>query len=175
MAAKTEADRLAEERELDLFQKREIYDEFARVIESFNEHTEGPTASIEPVTEGSFQIRLPRANSATVSFFPVSPPLTIEHRSVRFGALVADHKGCGFNLLLMRAAGDLYGEWTVCRVRANVGSGRRHPDCEVFGFGPREIAEIESGHRAMHVYVPEFSSEVGPAVEAFLQTLYRGD
>ena len=75
----------------------------------------------------------------------------------------------------MRGQNDQYGEWTVCRVSVNPISGRSHRHCKYFGFDSGEIAEIERGHRAMHVYVPEFTSEVNAAIESFVQALYSGD
>lgn len=160
LAAEARERQRGEEAEIDRVQEREIYDQFARVVADFNDQTEGPKASIAETGQGQYRINLPFAESGTLSFFRVEPPLRIDHRTVRFAARVADGKGCGFNLLLMREQNEVYGRWTVCRVRVNPLSHRVHRHCEYFGFDANEVVEIERGHHAMHVFVPEFSAEV---------------
>ncbi|MFQ5799914.1 MAG: serine/threonine-protein kinase [Bacteroidota bacterium] len=163
-----------EQQEIDRLQQDEIVERFRALIQAFNTETEGPKACLEASAGGAYQVRLPYAQVASLSFFPIEPPLSLPPHQVRFGALVADPNGCGFNLLLKRHPDEQYGEWSVCRVRANPISGRVHRHCDYFGFGPSKIVEIERGHRAVHIYVPEFSNDVDGAIEAFLRSLYGG-
>jgi hypothetical protein len=163
-----------EQQEIDRLQQDQIVERLRVLIDTFNSETEGPKGSLEESAGGVYQVRLPYAQVGTVSFFHIEPPLNLPPHQVRFGALVADPNGCGFNLLLKRRPGEQYGEWSVCRVRVNPISGRAHRHCEYFGFGPGEVVEIERGHRAVHIYVPEFSNDVDGSIESFLQSLYGG-
>jgi len=171
LAEETERRRVAEEREIDRAQEEEIINKLRIIIDQFNESTEGPKASL--LNEGGrWSIQFPYARSATLIFFPVRPWLQIPPFSVRYVSLMTDDRGCGFNLLLRRQAGDLYGEWVVCRVRTNPLSGHVHRDCVYFGFGPDEVEHIERGHRAIHVFIPEISTDVDAKLEEFVRSLY---
>ncbi|HET6203381.1 MAG TPA: serine/threonine-protein kinase [Planctomycetota bacterium] len=162
----------AEQHEVDCLQQAQVVDRFRELIESFNAETEGRKGTLEEFPDGRFEVRLPYAQTGALSFFKIDPPLNLQPHDARFGALVADSKGCGFNLLLRRRPGEQYGEWAVCRVRVNPISGRAHKHCDYFGFGPREVIEIQRGHRAAHVFVPEFSNDVDGAIQSFLKSLY---
>ena len=161
-----------EQQQIDRLQQDQILERFRAIIDTFNRETEGPKGRVKALVEDNYEVKLPYADTATVSFFRVEPPLNLPPHQVRFAALVADSNGCGFNLLLKRRPGEQYGEWSVCRVRVNP-LGRARRNCEYFGFGPGEIVEIERGHRAVHIYVPEFSNNVVAAIESFVQSLYE--
>ncbi|HEV8358244.1 MAG TPA: protein kinase [Gemmatimonadales bacterium] len=165
----------AEEAEIDKKQEQEIIERIRVLIDRFNQSTEGPKASLtqEP---GSWLIRFPYARQAGLTFFPAHPALDIPPFEVRHVAWLADADGCGFNLLLRRRPGDLYGQWVVCRVRTNAGAlpvNLLRPKCQYFGLGPSEVEHIERGIRAMHILLPEVATDVDASLDAFFGSLYE--
>lgn len=170
LAAEAQAKERAEQREIDKLQERQIVEKVRALVDAFNAETEGPKARLDQRHNGQYTLTFPYAQPATISFFEVDPPLALDQHRVRFAARVADSNGCGFNLLLRRQPTDQYGEWSMCRVRALWG--RIHRNCKYFGFDASEIIEIERGHHARHVYVPEFSNNVDEALSAFVSELY---
>lgn len=171
---KEEADsrEAAEEAEVDRMQEEDVLQRIRVAVDQFNGSTEGPKASFAK-NMGSWVIQFPYARQAALSFFPARPALKIPPFEVRHLARLADADGCGFNLLLRRRPGDLYGEWAVCRVRTNPLTNRVHPKCQYFGLGAQETEHIERGLRAMHIFIPEVSTDVDAQLQAFLASLYQ--
>ena len=171
-AAELERSRINEERQIDRAQEEEIVSRLRVFIELFNKDTEGPKASLQ--TEGGhWSIDFPYAKSATLSFFPANPSLTIPPFTVRYIGLLANDVGCGFNVLLRRRQGELHGEWVVCRIRTNPLLNYVHrPSCKYFGLDSGEVEHIERGLRALHVYVPEIIVDVDTQLAEFVKSLY---
>lgn len=161
-----------EEMEIDAMQQEEIVKKIRVIVEHFNEGTEGPKASFRN-EHGIWSISFPYARSATLSFFGVRPPLDLSPFTVRHVGLLADDKGCGFNLLLQRHVNDVHGQWVVCQVRASPISGRAHRHCQYFGLGRADVEHIERGHRAMHIFIPEISADVDRSLSLFVRSLYE--
>ncbi|MDW7760679.1 MAG: protein kinase [Acidobacteriota bacterium] len=161
-----------EEAEIDAKQEGEIIRLIEDSVKRFNDSTEGPKASLVRET-GGWRIHFPYAAAAKISFFAAYPPLKIPPFEVRHMALLEDTNGCGFNLLLRRRAGDIYGEWVVCRVRTNPLTDSAYRNCKYFGLDSKNAEHIERGLRAMHIYIPEVTLDVDVKIEEFLRSLYR--
>ena len=167
-----EEQQVREENDIDRMQEDEIVSKLKAIIGQFNQMSGGPLkASIEG-DGGRWSISFPYAHSATLNFFMATPPLQLRGFTVRQVALLADSQGCGFNLLLRRRTGDIYGKWVVCRVRMMPGSGYKHAHCAYFGLGPDELEHIEHGLCAVHIFVPEISEDVDTRLNEFIKSLY---
>jgi eukaryotic-like serine/threonine-protein kinase len=173
LAAETKEHERREQDEVDEVQKGEVVEKLVALIHAFNVQTEGPKALFKSTDDDVYTITFPYAEPARLSFFKISPPLNLDRQDVRFAARVTDSRGCGFNLLLRRSTGEIYGEWIACRIRVNPLSARVRSRCHYFGFDAGEVKEIERGYRAMHVYVPEMSGDVDGALSAFVKGLYE--
>jgi serine/threonine protein kinase len=173
LAAKAKAEQEQEDLAVDFSQIDEIASRIGRLVDRFNQETQGPKATFTVGAPASFKLLMPYARKARLEFFSVRPPLTIDSYNVRFAGLVADADGCGFNLLLKRAPGDVHGRWSVCEVELTMFSGQRHKNCDRFGLEAKDIGEIQIGYQATHTIRPRFSDDVDGALEAFVQNLYR--
>lgn len=97
----------------------------------------------------------------TINYIP-----KCENRDVLAWSQVADSSGRGFNLLLLKTDGELYGDWFILR---NTNSGlSRSQRIEPFGFKLDELPkEIELIH-AMHIYNSELKPLSTTDVPSFI-------
>jgi NIMA (never in mitosis gene a)-related kinase/serine/threonine-protein kinase len=160
----------AEQRRFDLVQMKNLVEELTGAVADFNQRSGlGKIEVEENLTNRHCRYQLPLAGSVTLGFDWIEPPLSLSRGKVRFYGLLKDEEGAGLNYLLCRKdESDLYGSWVVCRSTYSGAVDRRKVPARVepFGFGGREMREIQVADQAMHVYQTEFERDLR---DAFLQ------